>query len=334
MPAPYQSDMHVSTPLTNVAIAYAQDASNFIASRVFPNIPVAKQADQYWIYNREDWNRDQAKKRAPGTESAGGGYELERGTYFADVYAFHKDIDDQVRANADSIFNLDRDATNFVTMKALLNREVSFVRDFLKPGIWQSGRIGVAAAPSGANEFLQWNDAGSTPIEDVRNAKRTVLGITGFVPNKLTLGVAVYDALLDHPDIIDRIKYGQTPGRPAMANEQILAQLFEVDEVLVARAIVNNATTGAAESNGFVFGYDALLSFAPATPSVFQPSAGYTFSWNGLLGSSSIAGRIKRFRLEAISSDRVEIEFAYDQVVTGADLGFFFEQAVNNPQSA
>lgn len=329
---PFQSDVHVSVPLTNMAIAYFQDARNFIADRVFPNIPVQKQADQYWIYNREDWNRDQMKERAPGTESAGGGYELERGTYFATVQAFHKDIDDQVRANADQLLNVDRDATNFVTMKAILRREVTFAQKFLIPGVWASGAIGVDASPA-AGEFLQWSDGNSTPIEDIRTAKRIVLGITGFVPNKLTLGVAVYDALLDHPDIVDRIKYGQTPGAPAMANEQILAQLFEVDEVLVSRVIVNNATTGAAENTSFIVGNNALLTYSPPSPSIFAPSAGYTFSWTGYLGAAPQGFRIKRFRMEWLESDRVEIAMAYEQKVVGADLGYFFENAVNNPDS-
>lgn len=330
---PFQSDVHVSVPLTNVAIAYFQNARNFIADRVFPNIPVSKQADQFWKYNREDWNRDQMKERAPGTESAGGGYELERDTYFAPVKAFHKDIDDQVRANADSIINLDRDATNFVTMKAVLHREAEFARQYMRPGVWEHGRVGVDAG-AGSDEFLQWSDPNSTPIEDVRRAKREVLGITGFLPNKLTLGVAVFDALLDHPDIIDRIKYGQTPGSPAMANETILAQLFEVDEILVSRAILNSAVQGRAESNDFIVGNNALLTYSPSSPSVFQPSAGYTFSWTGYLGASPQGFRIKRFRIERLEVDRVEIAMAFQQKVVAADLGYLFENASNNPASA
>lgn len=333
MSGPLQGDVYVSVPLTNVAVAYFQNARNFIADRVFPNIPVQIQGGQYWIYNREDWNRDQMKKRADGTESAGGGYKLERGVYFADVWAFHKDIGDQTRANAGGLINMDRDATNFVSMKGVLRREIAFAEQYLVPGVWDFELDGVTGTP-GSGEFLQWSDPNSTPIEDVRTAKRAVLQRTGFVPNKLTLGVAVYDALLDHPDIIDRIKYGQTPGAPAMANEQILAQLFEVEEVLVSRAITNLATTGATESNDFIVGNHALLSYAPASASILEPSAGYTFSWNGYLGMSGQGFRIKRFRMEPLASDRVEIEMAFDQKLVAADLGFLFANAAFLPLSA
>ena len=44
MPNPTASDVHVNRPLTNISIAYTQDASTFVADKVFPNIPVAKQS--------------------------------------------------------------------------------------------------------------------------------------------------------------------------------------------------------------------------------------------------------------------------------------------------
>ena len=67
---PTPGDVHVNVPLTNISIAYLQNASNFIASRVFPNIPVQKQSDRYYTYDRGEFNRDEMKERAAGTESA------------------------------------------------------------------------------------------------------------------------------------------------------------------------------------------------------------------------------------------------------------------------
>jgi hypothetical protein len=58
------------------------------------------------------------------------------------------------------------------------------------------------------------------------------------------------------------------------------------------------------------------------------PTAGYTFSWNGLLGASAMGGRIKKFRMENLSSDRVEIEMAFDQKLVSADLGYFWDTIV------
>ena len=58
------------------------------------------------------------------------------------------------------------------------------------------------------------------------------------------------------------------------------------------------------------------------------PTAGYTFSWTGLLGNGAEGNRIKRFRMEPLGSDRVEIEISFDQKLVAPDLGFFFEEVV------
>jgi hypothetical protein len=325
---PTPGDVHVNTPLTNISIAYLQDAANFIAARVFPNIPVAKQSDRYYTYDRGEFNRDEMEERAPGTESAGGSYDLDNTpTYFARVYAFHKDVPDQVRSNADAVLNPDREATEYVTHKALIRREKIFAANYFATGIWTQEVDGVSGTP-GAGQVQQWNEDASTPIEDVRAAGTAILEDTGFEPNTLVLGKATYDALVDHPDIIDRIKYGQTPGNPAMANVEALMKLFELERIFVMKAIENTAAKGTAASHAFIGGKHALLMYVTPSPGIMTPTAGYTFSWTGFLGAGQEGNRIKRFRMEALESDRVEIQMAFDAKLVAADLGYFFNGVV------
>lgn len=317
---PVPGDVHVNTPLTNISIAYLQDATNFIATKVFANIPVTKQSDRYYTYDRGEFNRDEMKERAPGTESAGGSYDLDNTpTYFARVYAFHKDIPDQVRANADAVVSPDREATEYVTHKALIKREKLFAANYFVTGVWTN-----ETTPANL-----WDTASGTPIEDVRGAKTTVLESTGFEPNTLVLGKPVYDALVDHPDIVDRIKYGQTPGQPATANLEALMKLLEIERILVMKAIENTAVEGATASHSFIGGKHALLCYAAPRPGIMTPTAGYTFSWTGFLGAGQEGNRIKRFRMEALESDRVEIQMAFDPKLVAADLGYFFLSVVS-----
>lgn len=330
MPQPTRGDVHVNQPLTNISIAHIQNATHFIADRVFPTVPVSKQSDRYYIYDRGDFNRDEMRERAPGTESAGSGYDLDNTpTYYAPVFAFHKDVDDQVRANSDNPLAPDRDATIYVTQKAMIKRERTFAANAMTAGIWSNEKTGVNSDVNTGTEFLIWNDDNSDPIRDIREARRQVLETTGFEPNKFCLGKTVFDALMDHPDIIDRIKYGQTPGSPAMVNESTLAQLFGLDEVLVSKAIHNTAAKGQTESSAFITGSNALLVYTPPSAGIMTPSAGYTFSWTGWMGASGMGHRIKRFRMEHLEADRIEIQMAYDQNVVGADLGYFFENAAD-----
>jgi hypothetical protein len=54
------------------------------------------------------------------------------------------------------------------------------------------------------------------------------------------------------------------------------------------------------------------------------PSAGYTFSWTGLMGSSAMGGRITKFRMDHLKADRVEIEMSFDHKVVASDCGVLF----------
>lgn len=325
---PTPGDVHVNTPLTNISIAFLQNAANFVASRVFPNIPVTKQSDRYYVYDRGDFNRDEMQLRAPATESSGGGYRLDNTpTYFANQWSFHKDIPDQVRANADAVLNPDREATAFVTHKALIRREKLFVASYFKTGVWATDIAGVASSPSSGQQ-LQWNDANSTPIESVRAAKRAIAESTGFEPNKLVLGRAVYDTLLDHPDVIDRLKYGQTAGGVANTSTADLAALFKVDEILVMNAVENTGKEGQTNAHSFIGGKNAMLVHAATAPGLMTPTAGYTFSWTGLLGAGAEGNRIKSFRMEQLGADRVEIDMCFDMKLVAADLGYFWSGIV------
>src|SRR6185436_5667538 len=174
MGQPTRSDLHVNALMSNLSLMYAQEEGNFIATRVFPIIPVQKASDRYTIYSRADMNRNQMRKRAPGTQSAGIGYKVDTTpTYSIDVWSLHIDIDDQRRANADAIFNLDAEATQILTVQALISREIDWASSFFTSGVWTTTRTGVASAPSSV-QFLQWNDTNSSPIVDVRNAKRAM----------------------------------------------------------------------------------------------------------------------------------------------------------------
>lgn len=332
---PGRGDVHVDRPLTKISIAYKQRVSAFVASDVFPTIPVTHKSDSFYVYPKDAWFRDEAQVRGAGTPSAGGGYDLDTDTYNCVPYAFHKDIEDQVRENYDAPLDPETEATNFVTQKFLLRRERDWASKHFVTSVWTGGDVdGVASGAGsgaggipGANQFLQWSDDNSTPVQDVRSAKRVVLGKTGFMPNVMVLGRETFDALVDHPDVVGRFDRGQTTG-VAVATMQTLATLFELEAVYVMDSIVNTAAQGQTASMGFVGGKKALLAFRNPTPGLMMPSAGYTFAWTGRYGATRDGFRIKRFRMEENEADRVEINFAFDHKRIGADLGYFFDTAV------
>ena len=313
MPQPVNGDVHVNGPLTNISVAYVQNASAFVAAQVFPVVPVQKQSDLYFVYTKEDFLRDEARTRAPATESAGGGYNLSTQQYSAVVEAFHKDVDDQVRANADAPLNMDRDATQFVTQKLLIRREARWMSSYFTTGVW-----GTDITPG-----TLWSAASSTPIKDVQTGHMAVQSVTGFKPNTLLVGPKVHAALLTNADIVDRIKYTSSESVQA----DILARLFGVDRYIVSNAVKTTGAEGGTQTTDFIAGKHALLCYSAPSPSLMQPTAGYTFAWSGFVGATN-GMRMKSFRMENLSADRIEGEMAYDMRVVASSLGYFFNSAV------
>lgn len=316
MSQPTRSQVHTDAILTQMSVAYIQSADEFIADKVFPNVPVNKQSDKYYKYNRDAFLRAQAERRSGATESAGGGYQVSTDNYFCDQFSFHKDVPKDIAANTDAPLDAFRDATEFVTRAMLIKREADFVSSFFTTGVWSTD-----STPSSL-----WSDySASAPIEDIKTAKRAIQKASLMKPNTLILGSAVYDKLIDHPDIIDKMKYNQIP--TPKATQSMLAQLFDVDRVLVGESVAATSVEGQTLTTDFQYGKHALLCYVNPRPSLMAVSAGYTFSWNAF--SNNFGARIDRFPMRHLNNaERVEGDMAYDLKVVAAECGYFFNGAV------
>ena len=332
MPLPGSSDLHINAPLTNVSVAYLQSSDAYIATKIFPKLPVQKRSDVFWKYSKSDWRRTDAKKRAPGTESAGVGWNYQTDNYFAEVYAVHKDIEDQVRANADSNFNLDSDATRFVTTQLLLRRDLDWADTFFKTGVWGTEYTGVGATPA-TGQFLQWDLAASDPLSDETTWALDFRRLTGYDLSFMVLGAEVWAALKNHPAILDRIKFTQR----GVVTKELVASFFDVPRLEICYATqatgaqINDAAAqdAGADYDFIVNPKGALLGYAPPSPSLLTPSAGYTFTWKGYAAGNSEGLKIKQFRMEHLGSDRIEGEMTYDQKVVSTDCGVFLNDVVS-----
>jgi Phage major capsid protein E len=324
---PTRQQIHIDRALTNISVAYMQDANNFIADKVFPIIPVQKQSDTYFIYDKEDFFRDEAAERAKGTESAGGDYDIDQAPpYFAKKWAFHMDVTEEDRVNADDPLKPNQDATEFVSQKLLLRRENLWAQKYFQAGVWGTEVTGVASAP-GAGQSLQWDQATADPIDIITKENTNMASRTGYKANTLVLSPYVMNALKNHPDVLDRIKYTQK----GIVTLDLLATLFEVEHVYVPWAVQNSAIKGKAANMNFIMGKHALLMYVEKNPGLKKPSAGYTFAWTGLKGAGAFGNRIVRIPMPWLGMDteRVEGEMAFDLKVVGADLGTFFKDIVS-----
>ena len=324
MPRPNRGDVHVHGLLGNFAVKFILGAHMFIAADVFPIVPVDKQSDNYVVYDKGDFLRDESEERAPATESAGGNYEIDTTPYYlCRTISFHKDVDDDSRDNADKPIDPDKDAMQFAMQKNLIRRERQFLANYFKPGVWSTNYTGVTGEP-GANEIKKWSASGSKPVKNVDTWMNDVETQTGMRPNRLVLAPDVMTALKDNEDIKSRIQYTQK----GIITTDILAELFEVEKVLVARGTYNAAAKGATTAMSRMVSGQVLLAYAADRPSKENPSAGYVFAWKGRFGNSKLGSRIKKFRMEQLNSDRVEAELSFDPKLVASDLAVYASAVV------
>lgn len=334
--SPLPSAVHVNRPMTNMSLAYMQSKGNFVANAVFPTIPVNKQSDFYFSFPKGTFYKNKMKTRGLSTESPLIAFGVQSETpYQCVVKSVAEPVDDRLRANVDDPIQIDRIVAEQLTMSDMIEREARWVAAFFAASIWTGDYTGVASSPTGS-QFLQWDNDASNPILDVKNAKsRAFLAMGGIEPNVGVMSKPVWDVLEQHPDIIDRIKYGQTPGAPAMVTREIVAQLFGLDRLIIASAIQDTSVDGPATTStlAYIAGKHFGLFYVPPSPGLMQMAAGYTFAWNGYLGMGSggynaMGARIRNWRQESIRSDVFEIESAVDMKLVSADAATMLLSAV------
>lgn len=316
MAEPSLADVHRDSILTNFSVAYVQNATNYIARRVSPIVPVPKQSDRYFVYNKADWLINEAAKRAPGTRAEDRNYTLSQDSYFCNVYSIAHNVSEQVAANADAPLQPEQDAVQLLTQDMLATMEVDFASTAFANSVW-------GTSVTGGTDFTQWNQDAAEPIKDLATGLDTVEDNTGFMPNTLILGAQTWKSLRHHPDIVDRLP----DNAPRIATTDFLGNLLDIDNVVVARAIRNTADEGATASYSRILGSHALLAYVDPSPGPKSATAMRTFVWTGLIGSSD-GIRVSRYNLpETDAFPRVEVSSAWDFKIVGTDLGYFFNSA-------
>lgn len=316
------SEVHVDRALSNVSIAYAQEQTSFVASRIFNSINTSQLSNKYHVFNKDQWLRSEAGLRATGAPTRGANFTLSTGTFSCQQYGVHMDVDDYVAANADAGVDILTSATQYVTEKLLQKRDEVFAATCFTTGVWSGSSDGNDVTPG-----TKWSVSGGTPIKDIQTQQDNVHAKTGRKPNVLLLGKAVYTALRDSDDILDRVKYSER----GIVTTDLMASLFGVDEVIVAGTIQNSAAEGATGvyTSPVFTSEDALLVYRPENPGLMTPAAGYMFSFTGVAGADQYEGlRTLRYRMDQNHSERIEALSAFDFKVTGADLGVYFDAAV------
>lgn len=298
----------VNPVLTNMLVAYRQQAMDFVAERLLPGVAVDHKTGTYYVLNKKEFLADSMERRAPGDPFAERGYKFSTATYDADLWGLETPIADEVRGNNQTPLDLERGAVEFLGDQSMIRKERALASTVFAASVWTT---------QDNNSTNDWDDTtNGDPIVDVRTARRTIRQLIGRGANTMVLGEIVHDALMVHPDILDRIKYVQNAAgaQPVMA---AIAALFELDQYLVSKAVYNSANLGQSASISAIIDDDAWLGYINPALGLMDPSALKRFTWAPGGGD----GEIVVYREQKRKSDVAQISESWDLKVTSADAG-------------
>jgi hypothetical protein len=311
MPTP--QEVHIDAALTNVAVGYANSA--FIADLIAPPVVVKKQSDRYYIFDSaREALRAGNDRRAPGTEANEVNFSLSTDGYFCDDHALTSAIPDEERENADPVLQPALDRTEFLRAKIDLNKEIELATLLTNGAV-----ITQFDEPEAAD---RWDAATSNPVADIEARKATIMASVQALPNTLVLSYPVYAKLRQHPKVGEFLNNTQQ----GVATAEVLAQVFDVERVLVARAFKNTAGEGQAPVIDYVWGNHALLAYVPTRPAFKQVALAYTFAW-GAPGSAA-GHRVELWREERRKADMLRVQRYYDQKLIAPGAAFLWKDVI------
>jgi hypothetical protein len=301
----------IQAELTAVAIAYRN--RKLIADQVLPRAQVGKQEFKYLKHTLADGftvpDTKVGRKGRPN-EVDFSASEVTDSTvdYGLDDPVPQADID-----NAPPNYNPLGRATEGLTDLILLDREKRAADLVFAAATYPSAN---KTALTGTD---QWSDyANSDPVEDISVA----LDVPVMRPTIGIVGQAVWSSLKRHPKILKAI-YGSLMDA-GIATRKAVADLFELEEILVGEAWLNGAKKGQTVSLGRVWGKHASFIYRDSLASADR---GTTFGLTAQFGGR-IAGATADSNIGLRGGQRVRVGESVKEVISASDLGYFIADAV------
>jgi len=329
---PTPKSTHQDAALTNISVMHRNQM--YIADRIFQTVPVNKQSDYFYKFLKGAWFSNEAGVRGPGANARRGGYKVTTSTYSCIERAFAHPIPIELINNADVVLQPWTTGVKFATEKVMLAKELAVSSLVCTASNWTSSEDVEGGWAAGDN---------NTFIEDVLAGKETVRKLIGVYPNCLMIEAKTFKEVKQESTVLERIKYTGTQGRPADVTLQTLAQLFELDEVLLGGTIYSSDEETVAgteftavdlwETNSTKG--STFLFYRPPAPAIETPAAGYIFNWRGGAGQASPeqsqeAHRSVRYWWEDSPKQWVvEASESFDEKVVSADAGYLFYDTIS-----
>lgn len=306
--APFPIDAH----LTAIAVAYKNTA--LIADEVLPIEPVGKQDFKYPKFNLADGFAIPDSKVGRKSQPNQVEFSMTEATDSTADYALDDVIPIADIENAPPNYNPVQHATEGIMSLIKLGREKRAADLVFAAGNYGSSN---KATLSGND---QWSDfTNSDPIKAILNA----LDACVMRPNIMVLGQATWSVLRRHPKIVKAVNASGADA--GVASRQAVADLLELQQILVGQSYLNTAKKGQTASISRVWGKHAALIYREnGGGSVLgKVTFGFTARWG-----SPIAGQWEDKNAGMRGGIVVRAGESVKELITANDLGYLFTNAV------
>jgi hypothetical protein len=311
---PKTAPFPIDATLTGIAIAYRN--TNLIADMVLPRVQVATKEFKWTRYDKDERftvpNTLVGRKGRP-TEVDFGATEDTSQTHDYGLDDIVPNDDIIQAAAAGNGYNPLGHATEALTDLILLDREVRTAGVIFSASSYVTGQ---KETLSGTDLWSDYDN--STPKEQLLDA----LDVPLMRPNVLTLGQSVWTKLRQHPQLVSSIL--RNDGRSGTITRQQLADLLEIEEVIVGQGFVNIAKPGQAASMQRVWGNHASLMHRNRLANTQRGvTFGFTAQYQG-----RIAGQMPDPVNGLRGAVRVRAGESVKELVVAPELGYFFENVI------
>jgi len=261
MASPTMSDVHVSKPLTNLAIHYM--VPELVAHRVFPPVPAENEVDLFYTFKTLEELIAYSTLRAPGDPANEMDFAPGTDTFACEEHALKIPLPVRIVANADEATDIERNAIRKIT-KALL---IAYERRV------QALAQNTASCDNNFAAGTAWNTAsgGGSIEEDIMTAKSNVRQACGADPNSLLVSQTIAD------DILRWLKINAFTDYEKWIQTSTLPPVLWNMETIVGKAMYNTQPKGVDAVLAEIWSNNPVVFYKSATPSKYMLTYGLTF---------------------------------------------------------
>ena len=177
----------------------------------------------------------------------------------------------------------------------------------------------------------EWNDwTNAVPLTDVIKGKRSIWEATGLYPNALCVNKRQFDNLRMNAQVIDKLESGGA-GRsvePAAITKEILANVFDLDEIIVSDSARDSANEGQDASIAPMWSDEyAMLGRFARTSNPEEPCLSRTLHWSE--DGSEIGGTIEMYYEDSSRGDVVRVRHETQEKLFYTALGHLFTNVID-----